>query len=163
MHGSGCSDAPRTTIENSTLFGPVSTRFSRGWGQRSRAGHRASRERAKIESAMDRAAEQALRAGQIIRRLRYFVSRGESEKRVESLSKLIEAAGALGLTGTREQNVQLRFNLDPEFDLILADRVQIRQVLVNLFRNALEAMAQSPRPDLIVRNAEVADDMIEKK
>lgn len=89
---------------------------------------------------MDRAAEQALRAGQIIRRLRYFVSRGESEKRVESLSKLIEAAGALGLTGTREQNVQLRFNLDPEFDLILADRVQIRQVLVNLFRNALEAM-----------------------
>ena len=68
----------------------------------------------KIESALDRAAEQALRAGQIIRRLRDFVSRGESEKRVESLSKLIEEAGALGLAGAREQNVQLRFNLDPE-------------------------------------------------
>ncbi len=115
----------------------------------------------KIESAMDRAAEQALRAGQIIRRLRDFVSRGESEKRVESLSKLIEEAGALGLTGAREQNVKLRFNLDPGFDLVLADRVQIQQVLVNLFRNSLEAMAQSQRRELIVRNTGVADDMVE--
>ena len=86
---------------------------------------------------------------------------GESEKRVESLAKLIEEAGALGLAGAREQSVQLRFNLDPECDLVLADRVQIQQVLVNLFRNALEAMAQSTRRDLIVRNAKVTDDMIE--
>ncbi len=115
----------------------------------------------KIENAMDRAAEQALRAGQIIRRLRDFVSRGESEKRVESLSKLIEEAGALGLAGAREQNIQLRFSLNPEFDLVLVDRVQIQQVLVNLFRNALEAMAQSPKRELIASNAKVADDMIE--
>jgi two-component system, LuxR family, sensor kinase FixL len=115
----------------------------------------------KIENAMDRAAEQALRAGQIIRRLRDFVSRGESEKRVESLAKLIEEAGALGLAGAREQNVQLRFNLDPHADLVLADRVQIQQVLVNLFRNALEAMAQSQRRELIATNVKVADDMIE--
>ena len=115
----------------------------------------------KIENAMDRAAEQALRAGQIIRRLRDFVSRGESEKRVESLSKLIEEAGALGLAGAREQNVQLRFELNPEADLVLADRVQIQQVLVNLFRNALEAMAHSPRRELIATNLKIADDMIE--
>ncbi|WP_027546566.1 sensor protein FixL [Bradyrhizobium sp. WSM2254] len=115
----------------------------------------------KVESALDRAAEQALRAGQIIRRLRDFVARGESEKRVESLSKLIEEAGALGLAGAREQNVQLRFSLDPGADLVLADRVQIQQVLVNLFRNALEAMAQSPRRELVVTNTPVADDMIE--
>src|SRR5882757_1956086 len=115
----------------------------------------------KIEAALDRAAEQALRAGQIIRRLRDFVLRGESEKRVESLSKLIEEAGALGLAGAREQNIQLRFNLNPEFDLVLVDRVQIQQVLVNLFRNALEAMAQSPQRELIASNGKVADDMIE--
>jgi two-component system sensor kinase FixL len=115
----------------------------------------------KIESAMDRAAEQALRAGQIIRRLRDFVSRGESEKRVESLAKLIEEAGALGLSGARDQNIQLRFNLNPEFDLVLVDRVQIQQVLVNLFRNALDAMAESRQRELIVANAEDADDMIE--
>jgi two-component system sensor kinase FixL len=116
---------------------------------------------AKIESALDRASEQAVRAGQIIRRLRDFVSRGESEKRVESLSKLIEEAGALGLAGAREQNVQLRFNLDPSADLVLADRVQIEQVLVNLFRNAMEAMAQSPRRELVVANTRISDDMIE--
>jgi two-component system sensor kinase FixL len=115
----------------------------------------------KIENAMDRAAEQAVRAGQIIRRLRDFVARGESEKRVESLSKLIEEAGALGLAGAREQSVQLRFNLNPAADLVLADRVQIQQVLVNLFRNALEAMARSPRRELVVTNARVTDDMIE--
>jgi two-component system sensor kinase FixL len=115
----------------------------------------------KIESAMDRAAEQALRAGQIIRRLRDFVSRGESEKRVESIFRLIEEAGALGLAGAREQGVQLRFSLNAEADLVLADRVQIQQVLVNLFRNALEAMAQAPRRELIVTNREVADEMIE--
>ena len=92
--------------------------------------------RRKIESAMDRAAEQALRAGQIIRRLRDFVARGETEKRVESIAKLIEEAGALGLIGAREQGVSLRFELDPRARLVLVDRVQIQQVLVNLLRNA---------------------------
>jgi two-component system sensor kinase FixL len=115
----------------------------------------------KIETALDHAAEQAIRAGQIIRRLRDFVARRESEKRVESLSKLIEEAGALGLTGAREQGVQLRFSLDPQHDQVLVDRVQIQQVLVNLFRNALEAMAQSSRRELTVFNTPVADDMIE--
>ena len=115
----------------------------------------------KMENALDRAAEQAIRAGQIIRRLRDFVARGESEKRVESLSKLIEEAGALGLTGAREQGVRLRFNLDEHHDLVLVDRVQIQQVLVNLFRNALEAMAQSSQRELVVSNAPVANDMIE--
>lgn len=116
---------------------------------------------AKIESALDRAAEQAIRAGDIIRRLRNFVAREASEKRVESLSKMIEEAGALGLTGAREQGVALRFNLDPSCDLVLADRVQIQQVLVNLFRNALEAMAASTHRELIASNTRAADDMIE--
>jgi len=118
---------------------------------------------AKIETALDRAAEQAIRAGQIIRRLRTFVSRGESERRVESVAKLIEEAGALGLTGAREQGVLLRFDLDPAHDLVLVDRVQVQQVLVNLFRNALEAMARSPRRELVASNAPAADDMIEVK
>jgi two-component system sensor kinase FixL len=115
----------------------------------------------KIEAALDRAAEQAIRAGDIIRRLRTFVGREASEKRVESISKLTEEAGALGLTGAREQGVLLRFNLDPACDLVLADRVQIQQVLVNLFRNALEAMANSTHRELIASNVKTADDMIE--
>ena len=55
---------------------------------------------------------------------------------------MVEEAGALGLAGAREQGVFLRFNSIPACDLVLADRVQIQQVLVNLFRNALEAMAR---------------------
>jgi two-component system sensor kinase FixL len=116
---------------------------------------------AKIETALDRAAVQAIRAGDIIRRLRDFVARDASEKRVESLSKMIEEAGALGLSGAREQGVFLRFNLDPTSDLVLADRVQIQQVLVNLFRNALEAMAVSKHRELIASNSKAEDDMIE--
>jgi two-component system sensor kinase FixL len=117
--------------------------------------------REKIESAMDRAAEQAMRAGQIIRRLRDFVARGESEKRVESITKMIEESGALGLTGAREQGVNLQFELDRKHDLVLVDRVQIQQVLVNLFRNALEAMAASPQRRLVASTRPAGDDMIE--
>ncbi len=115
----------------------------------------------KIETALDRAADQAIRAGQIIRRLRDFVSRREAEKRVESLAKLMEEAGALGLTGAREQNVTLKLELDPRCDRILVDRVQIQQVLVNLFRNALEAMAGSPTRELTATSMKTADDMVE--
>jgi two-component system sensor kinase FixL len=116
---------------------------------------------AKIETALDRAADQAIRAGQIIRRLRDFVSRRESEKRVESLAKLMEEAGALGLAGAREQNIVLRFALDAECDRVLVDRVQIQQVLVNLFRNALEAMAESPKRELAASSTKASDDMVE--
>jgi two-component system sensor kinase FixL len=116
---------------------------------------------AKIETALDRAAEQAIRAGQIIRRLRDFVSRRESEKRVESLAKLMEEAGTLGLAGVHEQNVILRLELDAECDRVLVDRVQIQQVLVNLFRNALEAMADSPKRELAASSKQASDEMVE--
>jgi phosphoglycerate-specific signal transduction histidine kinase len=115
----------------------------------------------KIEEALNKAAEQAIRAGQIIRRLRDFVARGESEKRVESISKLIEEASALGLVGARERGVLLKFNLNPSIDLVVADRVQIQQVLVNLIRNAAEAMIDADKRELTVTTAPAADDMVE--
>ena len=93
-----------------------------------------------LRDALDKAAEQALRAGQIIRRLRDFVARGESERRVESVKKLIEEASALALVGAKDQGVRVRFKFDPTVDLVLADKVQIQQVLLNLIRNAIEAM-----------------------
>jgi two-component system sensor kinase FixL len=113
-----------------------------------------------LRDAMDKAADQALRAGQIIRRLRDFVARGESEPRVESLKKLIEEASALALVGAKDQGVRVRFQFDPNVDLVLADKVQIQQVLVNLMRNAIEAMEASPRRELVVSTSATEHDMI---
>ncbi len=113
-----------------------------------------------MRDAMDKAAEQALRAGQIIRRLRDFVARGESERRVESMKKLVEEASALALVGAKDQGVRVRFMFDPAVELVLADKVQIQQVLLNLLRNAIEAMETSDRRELTVSSAAAEDDMV---
>jgi len=115
---------------------------------------------AMLRDAMGRAGDQALRAGDIIRRLREFVARGESERRVESLSKLTEEASALALVGAKELGVRVRFQLDPAADLVLADRVQVQQVLLNLIRNAIEAMEGSKQRELYVQSAPFADGMV---
>jgi two-component system sensor kinase FixL len=117
----------------------------------------------RASEAMDRAAEQAIRAGQIIRRLRDFVSRGESEKRVESVAKLVEEASALALVGAKEHGVHVRFMFNPGTDLVLADRVQVQQVLLNLMRNAVESMTEVDvhRRELTISTEEVGDDMVQ--
>jgi two-component system, LuxR family, sensor kinase FixL len=115
---------------------------------------------AMLRDAMDKAADQALRAGQIIRRLRDFVARGESERRVESVKKLIEEASALALVGAKDQGVRVRFQFDPSVDLVLADKVQIQQVLLNLMRNAIEAMEASQKRELVLSTLAADDDML---
>ena len=104
----------------------------------------------RIADAVDRAANEAIRAGEIIRRLRDFVARGETERRIESLPKLIEEASALALVGAKEHGIRVRFDFDAAVDLVLADKVQIQQVVLNLIRNAIDAMADWPRRDLTV-------------
>ena len=114
-----------------------------------------------VRDAIERAAVQALRAGEIIRRLREFVARGESERQVENLPKLIEEANALALLGAKETGVRVRFGLDPAADNVMADKVQVQQVLLNLMRNAIEAMQDGPRRDLAVSSRLLEDDMVE--
>jgi len=101
---------------------------------------------ARAIEAMEKAAGQALRAGQIIRSLRDFVARGE----IESLSKLVEEASALALIGAREYGVRVSYRFDPAVDLILADKVQVQQVVLNLIRNAIDAMTTSPLRELTI-------------
>lgn len=101
-----------------------------------------------LRDALEKAADQAMRAGQIIRRLRDFVSRGESERRVESIAKLVEEASALALVGVKDRGIRVSLHFDPAVDLVLADRVQIQQVLLNLIRNAMDAMETSEARDL---------------
>jgi two-component system sensor kinase FixL len=108
--------------------------------------------------AMDKAADQALRAGEIIRRLRDFLARGESEREIESLSKLVEEASALALIGAKEHGVRVSYRFDPRADLVLADKVQVQQVTLNLIRNAIEAMMASPKRELAITTGLVEGD-----
>ncbi|WP_409568438.1 sensor histidine kinase [Methylobacterium sp. J-072] len=101
-------------------------------------------------SALAAAARQAQRAGAIIRRVRDFVTRGETERRSESVAALLEEACDLALVGTREQGVETRIDPGPPGIRVLADRVQIQQVLVNLIRNACEAMRDNACRNLAI-------------
>jgi two-component system sensor kinase FixL len=115
---------------------------------------------AKLRGALEETARQSLRAGQIIRHLREFVMRGETERVPEDIRKIVEEAGALALVGSRERGVKTVFDFAPKVDLVLTDRVQIQQVLINLMRNAMEAMRDSVRRELSVRVAPGRDDDI---
>lgn len=95
---------------------------------------------ATVREALEEAASESVRAGEIVRRMRDFMSHGSTEHRVEHLPKLITEANALALVGSREHGIEVQVSLDPRADRVFADRVQIQQVLVNLIRNAIEAM-----------------------
>ncbi len=117
-------------------------------------------DRPRLSEALGKAADQALRAGDVIHRLREFVGRGETEKRIENLRKLIEESSDLALLGARELGVRVTMRLDTACELALVDRVQIQQVLINLLRNGLDAMRAAPRRDLTVALEPAADGLV---
>jgi C4-dicarboxylate-specific signal transduction histidine kinase len=103
-----------------------------------------------VREIMDEAAEQALRAGQIVRRLRDFVTRGKTEMQNEDVRTMIEEASGFALTGFGALGVQVHLGVDPNAPKAFANRIQVQQILVKLMRNALEAMAKSKRRELQV-------------
>ena len=111
----------------------------------------------RMRGALDETAKQALRAGDIIRHLREFVTRGATDKSPEDVKHLVEEAGALALMGSRERGVMSVFDFGAESGLVVADKVQIQQVLINLMRNAMEAMRDSPTKELHIRTRPAAD------
>lgn len=100
-------------------------------------------DRARLSDALERAREQAMRAGDIIKRLRDFVARGDTERRIENLAKVVEEASLLGMVGTKSQRVQVDFDLKSDLRPVLIDKVQIQQVVLNLIRNAGDALQAS--------------------
>jgi len=114
-----------------------------------------------VREALDDAAAQSMRAGHIVRRLRDFISRGETEKRLESLRIIINEANALALIGARELGIEVVIDVDERIHQVLVDRVQIQQVLVNLIRNAMEAMHGSARRRLVISAVPRPENMVE--
>ncbi|WP_438753874.1 PAS domain S-box protein [Pararhizobium sp. O133] len=104
-----------------------------------------------MRDALTQAGNQSLRAGQIIKHLREFVTKGETDKAPQNIRQLVEEAGALALVGSREKGVRTVFDYHPGADMVMADRIQIQQVLINLMRNAVEAMKDAPEKNLVVR------------
>ena len=90
--------------------------------------------------------------------MRDFVARGETEKRPENISKLVEEASALALVGAKEQGVKTVSASPADADTVLVDKVQIQQVLINLMRNAIEAMQGCERRELLVTTSAPNDE-----
>ncbi|WP_424362916.1 MEDS domain-containing protein [Methylocystis parvus] len=105
---------------------------------------------ARIENALDRAAEQALRAGKIISHIREFVSHREPDKMLWSLHDLIYDACMLTNQSARQAGVDLKCDLEAPKGRVLADRIQIEQVIVNLIRNAVEAVQNAERREVTI-------------
>jgi len=106
---------------------------------------------AKLLDILNRAIDQAERAGLIIRRLRNFIEKREPNRAEENINKVVEDAIALGLAGVRDSGIKWTLKLQPVLPPVLIDKVQIQQILVNLIRNAIEAMAGLPKRQLTLR------------
>lgn len=103
-----------------------------------------------IQEALDAAATQSIRAGQIVRRLRDYVSRGELDMRPVNLLEVVEDATSLAKVGFEGQLARVIAQVPEAFPPVLADRLQLRQVIVNLIRNAIEALSDTANPQIWV-------------
>lgn len=106
---------------------------------------------ANVIDYLDRTAAQTERAGLIIRRLRQLYERGDADAVPDDLNETVSEALDLALVGAKEGGVQVRVDLDAELPEVVIDRQQIQQVVINLVRNALEALEEVDHRELIVR------------
>jgi two-component system sensor kinase FixL len=127
-----------------------------------RAGQRLVRagDTAKLEAALAKASDEATRASAVIRRLRDFIKKSDSVRRPEDLGPMLEETVALALVAADRRSVGVELRVDPAASAALIDKIQVQQVLLNLIRNAIEAMADGLLPALVIATAPAADGMI---
>jgi PAS domain S-box-containing protein len=114
-----------------------------------------------VQDIADEAASQALRASEIIRGFRQFVSLDETERRIEALPSMIEESGALALSSAAPLAARLTFDFDDQAADVFVNRVQIQQVLINLIRNAFEAMVDQEWREITLATRVLGDGMVE--
>lgn len=115
----------------------------------------------KAQAVLTKVAEQAERAGQIVKRMRDFLEKRAGQRDIDDMVAIVEDAMALGLIGAKSVNVQARFVPQANLPPVHVDRVQIQQVLVNLLRNAVEAMSQSVTRELTLTVSRMGSDRVE--
>ena len=114
-----------------------------------------------LASLLDKASQQASRAGQIIHRLRQFIAKGETERALEDLNAVVEEAGALALIGTAGKRIAVRRRFAADLPPVLIDRVQIHQVITNLLRNSIDALAEVERREIVLSTRRAEPDAVE--
>ncbi|EQB12510.1 MULTISPECIES: sensor histidine kinase [Sphingobium] len=97
-----------------------------------------------LHEAMAESAGQALRAGEIIRSLREFIRQGETLRRPEALRGVLAEGVALAFIGVDSRGIDMDIAVDRQVDKVLVNRVQLQQVIINLVKNAVEAMQNCP-------------------
>jgi signal transduction histidine kinase len=115
----------------------------------------------RLKPLLQRLSEQTTRATEIVRNLRDFVAQHEPEKRVVGVDELLQRAVRLAVAGERERTPLIEIQCSPAASSAFIDRVQIEQVVFNLVRNAVEAVAECPRRILTLATDLAPDDMIE--
>lgn len=116
---------------------------------------------AAVLRALDECRNESLRAGEIVRKLREFIGRGDVERHVASFEGLLKDAIALALIDGQGSDVTVETRLDPAADRVLVEPIHVQQVLVNLLRNAVEAMRGSRNKRIEISSKKRDDGFVE--
>ncbi|MGB5103107.1 MAG: PAS domain S-box protein [Steroidobacteraceae bacterium] len=116
-----------------------------------------------VLAALEQINAQALRAGEVIRRLRNFVKNREVKREPVDCSRLLQDLRMLAETDARLHNVRLRIDAEHELPTVYADPIQLQQVVLNLVRNAIDAMADAPeeRREVVLQTRRSSDGEVE--
>jgi two-component system sensor kinase FixL len=114
-----------------------------------------------LVSLLKKTVKQADRAGQIIRRLRQFIAKGETDRALEDINAVVEEASALALVGAKGKGIAARRVLGEGLPPVLLDKIQIHQVITNLIRNSVDALDGVKRREIVISTRHAGQDLIE--
>ena len=116
-----------------------------------------SRMPARVREYMAQAVAQTQRAGAVIRLIREFAARGDTERSVEDINTVVEEICKLATLGTAADEIDLELSLAAALPPVLIDHVQIQQVVLNLVRNSIDALSERETGTITVATASRGD------